>query len=201
VEEDSTAAVAEDFMEVAEQRSMEEGVLAAEAAPRTLAEARTADIVAATMVGAAITEVEVTTEGGATTVVAAVTAGATAGVAGMGAEDMVTDGVGELASGGRIGVGEDGDIRMPTIAPGTRLALIILTRTTVLRTIPRAIRILTTGTAILHREIPTHGPCPTRTDRQNPGDHRYRGAHPTRATQTAPPLPLRRVSRFSPLTG
>jgi hypothetical protein len=126
---------------------------------------------------------------------AAVTAGAggaMAGAAGIGAEDTVTDGAGDLALGGRIGVG-DGDIRMAlTTALGiTRLALIILTRTTVLRTIPRAILILTTGTAILHRQIPTHGPCPTRTDPQDPGDHRYREAHPTRATQT----------RFSPLTG
>jgi hypothetical protein len=196
VEEDSTAAVAADSTEVAEQRSMEEGVLAAEAAPRTLAEARTADIVAATMVGAAITEVEVTTEGGATTVVAAVTAGATAGVAGMGAEDMVTDGVGELASGGRIG---DGDIRMPPITvPGiTGLTLIILIRTTVLRTIPRAIRILVAGTTIPRRQIPTHGLSPTRADRQEPGDRRYREAHPTRAIQTAT---LRREGRFCPLT-
>src|SRR5271169_6133362 len=124
------------------------------------------------MQGAAITEDGATTEG------EAVTAGATGGD-------------GELALGGRIGVG-DGDIRMPTTAPGiTRPALIILTRTTVLRTIPRATRILTTGTAIPHRQIPTHGPCPTRTDPQNPGDHRYREAHPIRATQT----------RFFPLTG
>jgi hypothetical protein len=196
VEEDSTAAVAADSTEVAEQRSMEEGVLAAEAAPRTLAEARTADIVAATMVGAAITEVEVTTEGGATTVVAAVTAGATAGVAGMGAEDMVTDGVGELASGGRIG---DGDIRMPPITvPGiTGLTLIILTRATVPRTIPMAIRILTTETTILPRQIPTHGRSRTRADLQEPGDLRCLEGHPTRATQTAA---QRREGQFYPLT-
>jgi len=191
VEEDSTAAVAVDSTEVAEQRFTGEGVLAAEAAPRTSAEARMADIVAATMVGAAITE------GGATTVVAGVTAGATGGVAGIGAEDMVTDGAGELASGGRIGVGA---ILMPPITvPGiTGLILIILTRTMVLRMIPVAIRILTAGTTILRRQIPTHGRSPTSTDRQEPGDRRYLEAHPTRATQTAT---LRRVGQFCPLTG
>jgi hypothetical protein len=190
-EEDSTAAVAEDFMEAAGERFTGVEASTAEAALRTSADTPTADIVAAT------------TEGGATTEVAAATAGAAGGTAGAedtGAEDTVTDGAGELALGGRIG---DGDIRMPTTtAPGiTRLALIILTRPTVLRTIPGVIRILTTGTTILHRQIPTHGLSRTRTDRQDRGDHRYREAHPTRATETAMQRPLRRVGRFSPLTG
>ena len=129
-------------------------------------------------------------------------AGATAGAEAIGAEDTVMDGAGELALDGRIGVG-DGDIRMAlTTALGiTRLALIILTRTTVLRTIPRAILILTTGTAILHRQIPAHGPCPTRTDPQDPGDLRYREAQPIRTTETATLRPLPRVGQFSPLTG
>lgn len=186
-EEDSTAAVAAGFMEAAEQRFTVEEVLAAVAAPRTSAEARTADIVAATMVGAGITEE------GVTTVVAAVTGGA----AGIGAEDMVTDGAGELALGGRIGVG---GIRMLlTTVPGiTGLTLIIHTRITALRTIPLAIRILTVGTTILRRRIPTHGRSPTRMDLQEPGDLPYLEAHPTRAMQTAT---LRRAGQYSPLTG
>jgi hypothetical protein len=193
-EEDSTAAAAADFMEAAEQRFMGEGVSAPEAALRMWADAPMADIVAATMDGGATT--------GATTEAAAVTAGATDGVAGIGAEDTVTDGAGELALGGRIGVGA-GDIRMATTTARdiTRLDLIILTRTPVLRTILRAMRILATGTAILHRQIPTHSRSQTRTGPQDPGDHPYRGAHLTLATQTLPPRPLRRMGRFSPLTG
>jgi hypothetical protein len=123
-----------------------------------------------------------TTGDTATTEVMAVTAGATAGVAGTGAEDMDTDGAGagELGLGGRIGVG-DGAIRTAIItAPGIiPLEFIILTRTTALRTIPRAILILATGPTILRQQIRVHGLCPTRTDRQNPGDHRYREARPT----------------------
>ena len=184
-EEDSTAAVAQDFMEVAEEGFTAVEVSTLEATLGTAGDTTTADIVAPTR------------EGVATTEVAAVTAGAED----IGA-DTVTDGDGDLALGGRIGVGA-GDIRTATTtARGiTRQALIILTRTTVLRTIPRAIRILATGTAILHRQTPTRGPCRTRTDPQDPGDHRYREAHPTRAPQTLPPRPLRRVGRFSPWTG
>ena len=83
----------------------------------------------------------------ASTVVAAATAGAagaTAGAADIGAiEDTVMDG--DLASGGRIGVG-DGEVRMAmaTARGITRLTLIILTRTTILRSIRRAIQIRTT---------------------------------------------------------
>jgi hypothetical protein len=192
-EADSTAEAAVDFTEAAGPRFTVEGVLAAEGALRTLADALMADIMAGTMEGAAITE------GGVTTVVAAVTAGAMDGVAGIGAEDMVMDGAGELALAGRIGVG-DGAIRMATItAPGiTGLTLIMLTRTTVLRMIPMAIRILTAVTTILRRQIPTHGRSPTRADLQEPGDRRYREAHSTRATQTAP---MRRAGKFCPLTG
>jgi hypothetical protein len=179
-QEDSTAVVAEDFMEV------EEGFAGVEVSTPgailgTAADTITADIVAAT------------------TEVAAVTAGAED----IGAEDTVTDGAGDgdLALGGRIGVG-DGGIRMPTTARGiTRPTSIILTRTTVLRAIPRAIRILTTGTTILRRQIPTRGPSPTGTDPQDPGDPRYRQAQPTRTMQTATSRPLRCVGRFSPLTG
>jgi hypothetical protein len=185
-EEDSTAAVAEDFMEVAEERFTVVEASPGEAALGSAADARSADFVEA-----ASTEVAAVSAGAAeaTVGVGEATVGAaeaTAGEEGIGAEDMA-DGVGDLVLGGRIGAG-DGDIRIPTTtAPGiTRLALIILTRTTVLRTIPRAIRILTTGTAILRRQTPTHGPGPTRTDPQNPGDHRCQRAHPTRtrATQT-----------------
>jgi hypothetical protein len=183
-EEDSTAAVAEDFMDgaaedfmgVAEQGFTGVEVSTPEATLGTAADNTTEDIVAAT------------TEDGATTEVAAVMAGATAGAADIGAEDTVTDG--DLASGGRIGVG---DIRMATItARITRQTLIILTRT---------IRILTAGTTTLHRQIPTRGPSPTRTEPQGPGDPRHREAEPTRTTQTATSRPLRRVGRFSPLTG
>jgi hypothetical protein len=187
VEVASTAAVEADFMVVAEQRFTAEGVLAAEPTLRTLVDDLMPVIVAATM------------EGAATTVVAAVMAGATGGVAGIGAEDTVMDGAGELALGGRIGVG-DGAIRMATIiVPGiTGHTPITLTRTTALRMIPMAIRILTAGTTILPRQIPMHGRSPTRADRREPGDRRYREAHPTRATQTAA---MRRAGRFCPLTG
>jgi hypothetical protein len=185
VAEDSTAAVAEDFM-AAEEGFTGVEVSTAEAALVTAADIPSADIVAA-----------------ATTAVAAVTAGAAGGTAGaedIGAEDTVTGGAGDLALGGRIG---DGDIRMATAtARGiTRLTLMVLTHTTVFRTIPRTIRILTTGTTILRRQIPAHGPRPTRTDPPDPGDPRYRQAQPTRTTQTATSRPLRRVGRFSPLTG
>ncbi len=189
VVEDSTAAVAADFMEAAEQRFMAEEVLAVESTLHTLVDDPTLAIVAATTQGTAITEGTVTTE---------VTAGATAGAADIGAEDMVTDGAGELALGGRIGVG-DGAIRMPPITvPGiTGLTLIILTRATVPRTIPMAIRILTTETTILPRQIPTHGRSRTRADLQEPGDLRCLEGHPTRATQTAA---QRREGQFYPLT-
>ncbi len=164
-EEDSTAAVVvEDFMEAAEEGFTGVEVSTAEAALVTAADIPSADIVAV-----------------ATTAV-------TAGAEDIGAEDTVTGGAGDLASGGRIG---DGDIRMATAtARGiTRLTLIVLTHPTVLRTIPRTIRILTTGTTILRRQIPAHDPRPTRTDPQDPGDPRYRQAQ------------FRRVGRFSPLTG
>jgi hypothetical protein len=198
-EEDSTAAGAEDFMEAVEEGFTGVEVSTGEGALRLMADVPTADFA------------EATTEGGATTEGAAVmagagevTAGATAGAEDIGAEDTVTDGVGDLALGGRIGVG-DGDIRMATTTARGIMGptLIILTRTTVLRTIPRAIRILTTGTTIPHRQIPTRGPGPTRTDPQNPGDHRCQKAHPTRtrATQTLRSGPLRQVGQFSPLTG
>jgi hypothetical protein len=179
-EEDSTAAVAEDFMEVGA-----EGFAGAQLSPvalDTAADTTSADIVAATSGGAAVTSGAV---------------GATAGAEDIGAEDAVTDGVGDLALGGHIGIG-DGDIRMPITTRGITRQTLILTRTTVPRTIPPAIRILTTGTTILHRQIPTHGLSPTRTDPQDPGDHRYREPQPTR---TAISWPLRRVGRFSPLTG
>jgi hypothetical protein len=184
VEEDSTAAVAEDSMGVAELGFTGVEVSTPEATLGMAADTTTADIVA------------VTTEDGATTEVAAVMvglagAGATAGAEDIGAEDTVTDGAGDLASGGRIGVG---DIRMATTTARdiTRPTLIILTRT---------IRILTTGTTILHRQIPTHSPSPTRTLPSNPGDPRHRETQSMRTTQTATSRPLRRVGRFSPLTG
>jgi len=87
----------------------------------------------------------------------------------------VTLGAGDLASGGRIGVG---DIRMATTTARdiTRPTLIILTCT---------IPILTTGTTIFHRQIPTHGLSPTRTDPQDHGAPRHREAQPMRTTQTA----------------
>jgi hypothetical protein len=137
----------------------------------------------------------------ATTVVAAAMAGpggATAGAADIG--DTATDGAGDLVSGGRIGVG---DIRMATAtAHGiTRLTAMILTHITIHQTIRRTIRILITGTTILHRQIPARGPSPTRTDPGDPGDPLYPEAQPRRTTQTAASRPLRCVGRFSPLTG
>ena len=173
--EDSTEAGAEDFMEVAEERSAEVEVSTAEDALGSAADAS------------------------ATSEVAAVSAGAEE----IGAEDSVSeeDGGLDLALGGRIGVG-DGDIRMATTARGTtRPILIILTRTTVLRTIPLlGIQILTMGTTILHRQIPTFGLSPTRTDPQDPGDHRYREAERMQITETAMSRPLHRADRLSPLT-
>jgi len=186
VEEDSTAAVAADFM-AAGQRFTGVEVSAAECTLGLSVDARTADIMVATM------------EGGATT--ADITA-VTAGAAGIGAMDMVMDGAGELALAGRIGVG-DGDIRMAptTIRDITRLDLITLTRPTVLRAIPRPIRIKATGATILHREIPTHGRSLTRTVPQDTGRHRRRETYSVRTTETLAPRPLRRVGRFCPLTG
>jgi len=178
-EEDSTAGVEEDFMAVVEEGFAGVEVSTPEATLGTAADIITADIVAAT------------------TEVTAVTAGAED----IGVEDTVTAGAGDgdLALGGLIG---DGDIRMRTTARGiTRPTSIILTRTTVLRAIPRAIRIPATGTTILHPRIPTRGPSPTGTDPQDPGDPRYREAQPTRTMQTATSRPLCRVGRFSPLTG
>jgi hypothetical protein len=174
-EEDSTAAVAEHFMEAGEQGFT--GVqVSTPATLGTAADTITADIMAATTGRAA---------------------GATAGAEDIGAEDAVT--VGDLALRGHIG---DGDIRMPTTTRGiTSPTLIIPTRTTVLRTIRPAIRILTTGMTILQLQIPTHGLSPTRTDPQDPGDPRHREAQPTRTTQTAMSRALGRVGRFSPLTG
>jgi hypothetical protein len=144
-EEDFMEAVAEDFMEVAEEGFTGVEVSTPEATPGTAADTTTADMVAAI------------TEDVATTEAAAVMAGATAAAEDIGAEDTVTDGagVGDLASGGRIGAG---DIRMATTtARGITRPTLILIRTI-------RIRILTTGTTILHRQIPTHGPSPTRTD-------------------------------------
>lgn len=185
VEGDSTAAVAADFMAVARQRFTGVEVSAAESTPGLSVDALTADIMAAT------------TEGGATTAgITAVTA--MAGAAGIGAEDMVTDGAGDLASAGRTGV-TGGDIRMaPTTTRDiTRLDLITLTRPTALRAIPRAIRIKATGTTILNRQIRTHGRSPTRTGPQDTGRHRHRETYSARTTEALP----RRVGRFCPLTG
>jgi hypothetical protein len=194
-EEDSTAVAAEGFMQVAAEGFTQ---VAAEGFAQVAAEGFTGVAVStpeATLGTAAGTTtadmVAATTEVGAL-MAGAVEAGATAGAEDIGAEDTVTDGVGDgdLASGGRIGVG---DIRMATTARGiTRPTLIILTRT---------IRILTTGTTILHRQIQTHDPTPTRTDPQDTGDPLRREAQPTRTMQTATSRPLRLVGRFSQLTG
>ena len=185
MEEDFTAAGAEDFMEVAEERFAEVEDSPAEAAlglaPDALGSA--ADV-PATSEGAAVSD----------------------GAEEIGAEDTVTDedgvgeGDGDLALGGRIGVG-DGAIRMATTALGTTgPTLIIPTRTTVLRTIQMGMQILTTGTTILHRQIPRCGLSPTRTGQQDPGDPRYREAEQMQTTQTAKSRPLRRVGRLSPST-
>ena len=178
-EEDSTAAVEEDFVAAGEVFTAVE-VSTPEATRGTAGDTTTADIVAAT------TEVAAVMAGLAG-------AGATAGAEDIGAEDTVTDGAGDgdLASGGRTGVG---DIRMATTTTRgiTRPTLIILIRT---------IRILTTGATILHRQILTHGPSPTRTDPPDPGDPRHWEAQATRTMQKATSRPLHRVGRLSPLTG
>ena len=168
-EGDSTAE-AEDFMEAEGERFAEAEASPGEAGLGSWADARSADFVEAVSIEVAV--------------VSAGVAGASAGVEGIGAEDTGTDGAGDLASGGRIGVGE-GAIRMATTtAPGIMgIALIILIRITVLRTILRAIRILTMGTTILR--IPMHGRSLTRTDLQDPGDHRYREAARMQTTRTA----------------
>jgi hypothetical protein len=142
-EGDSTAE-AEDFMEAEGERFAEAEASQGAAGLGSSADARSADFAAEASIEVAAVS------GGA--------AGASAGAEGIGAEDTGTDGAGDLALGGRIGVGQ-GAIRMATTtAPGIMgMTLIILTRTTVLRTIPRATRILTMGTTILHRRIPMHG--------------------------------------------
>lgn len=120
-----------------------------EAALGLAADALTADfVVAATTEGVGITEA----------------AAVTAGVEDIGAEDTATAGAGDLGLGGPIGVG-DGDIPMATTMTRgiTGPIHIIRIRTTGLRAIPRTTRILATGTTILHRQIPTRGPSPTRT--------------------------------------
>lgn len=180
-EEDSTAVVVADFMEVAEEGFTGEEVSTAEATLVTAADTPSEDIVAA-----ATTAVTVDTAGVAEATSGA--GGATVGASDIG--DTATDGVWDFVSGGRIGVG-DGDIRMATaIADGiTRLTLIILTHPTVLQTIRRTIRILTTGTTILRLQIPAHSPRPTRTDPQDPGDPRYRETQATRPTQTSTSRP------------
>ena len=196
VEEDSTAAVAADFTVAARQRFMEVEVSAAESTLRTSVDARTPDIMAATLWRAGLLRGGY--HGGYGW-------GYGWGGRGIGAEDTVTvDGAGEgMASAGRIGDG-DMDIRMTTVTargitrPGS---LLLVPVSTLLRAIPRAIRILTTGATILRRQIPTHGRCPTRTDRQDPGDLRYREERPIRTTQTAISRRLRLVGQFSLSTG
>ena len=83
--------------------------------------------------------------------------------------DTVTDGAGdgELASVGRTGVGDIRRMATTTTRGITHPTHIILTLT-----IP--IRILTTGSTILHRQIPTHGPSPTGRFPSNPGDPSHR---------------------------
>ena len=159
--EDSTAAA--DFMEVAEEGFTAVVDSTAEVILGSAPDTPTAYIVEEALEGGAITEV----------------AAGTVGAEDIGDEGTATDGAGGLALGGRIGVG-DGDIRMATTtARGfTRAILIIPTRTTVLRTMRRTIRMPITGTTILRLQIPTHGPCPTITDAQDPGDLRYREAQP-----------------------
>jgi hypothetical protein len=229
-EVDSTAEAAGDSMEVAEEGFTGVEVSTPEAALGTAGDTIMGDIVAATMEGGATPEaalgtagdttmgdiVAATMEDGATPEAALGTAGDTtmgdiaaatmedgattevaavmAGAEDIGAEDTVMDGAGDgdLALGGRIGVG---DTRMATTTARG------ITRPTLIIILTPTIRILTTGTTILHPQIPTHGPSPTRTDPQNPGNPRHREAQSTRTTQTATSRPLRRVGRFSPLTG
>jgi hypothetical protein len=162
-EEDSTAA---DFMGVADQGFTGVEVSTPEATLPTAADTTTADIVA------------VTTEDGATTEVPALWLGRGLGDGRAGrywGRGYGYGWAGDLASGGRIGVG---DIRMATTTARdiTRPTLIILTCT---------IPILTTGTTIFHRQILTHGLSPTRTDPQDHGAPRHQEAQPMRTTQTA----------------
>jgi len=182
--EEFTVAGEEDFREVAGARFAGAEASPGEAAPGSSADARSADIM----------EAEAITEAAAAGV-----AEATAGAEDIGAEDTVTDGDGDLALGGPIG---DGDIRMATTARGTTRPIpIILTRTTILRTIRLGIRMLTTGTTILRRQIARRGPSPTSTDPQDPGDRRYRKAEQMQTTQTATTRRLGHAGQLSPWTG
>jgi hypothetical protein len=161
--EDSTAAAEEDFMQAAEEGFTVVEVSTPEAAtPDTAADATMADIVAAITEDVATTEAAAVMDG-------AVGVGATAGAEDIGAQDTVTDGAGDgdLASVGRTGVGDIRRMATTTTHGITHPTLIILTRT-----IP--IRILTTGSTILHRQIPTHGPSPTKRFPSNPGDPSHR---------------------------
>ena len=160
--EDSTAA-GEDFMQAAEEGFTVVEVSTPEAAtPDTAEDTTMADIVAAITGDVTTTEAAAVMDG-------AVGAGATAGAEHIGAQDTVTDGAGdgELASVGRTGVGDIRRMATTTTRGITHPTHIILTLT-----IP--IRILTTGSTILHRQIPTHGPSPTGRFPSNPGDPSHR---------------------------
>jgi hypothetical protein len=128
---------------------------------------------------------------------------ATAGAADIGAIHA-TDGVSAL--GGRISVGA-GDTRMgmatvrgitlPTIHTLTLIPIQRMPRTMVLLTL----RIPSTGTTRLRRQIQTLGHSPTRTDPRDPGNLLCLEAPPTETTRMGTSRVLRRMVRFSPLTG
>lgn len=132
---------------------------------------------------------------------------ATAGAADIGAI-RATDGAGDgvLDLGGRIGVGA-GDTRMgmatvlgitlPTIHTLTLIPIQHMARTMVLQTL----RIPATGTTRLRRQIRTLGHSQTRTNRRDPGSLPCREGPPTETTRIGASQVLRRVFRFSRLTG
>ena len=138
-EEGFTAAEEAGFMEVAE-----EGFTAVEVSTAEATLVSAADTPSAGIVAAASTVVAAATAGAAGATAGA--AGATAGAADIGAiEDTVMDGDGDLARVAVLRLGREIRMAMATARGITRPTLIILTRTTILQTIRRAIRIRDDG--------------------------------------------------------
>lgn len=186
---------------VAEASTEEEDSMAAALAAATLLMAAG---VPSAVIMAVVTTAEVVVTAGEVVMVGVA---ATAGAAEIGAI-QATDGVGDgvLDLGGRIGV-EVGDTRMgmatvlgitlPIIHTLTLIPIQRMARTMVLLTL----RIPATGTTRLPRQIRTLGHSPTRTDRRDPGNLLCWKAPPAETTRIGTSQVLRRVVRFSPLTG
>ena len=183
MEEDSTAAVAEDFMEVAEQGFTGVEVSTPEATLDIAADTPTADIVAAT------------TEDAATTEVAAVMAG------GVG----LRPGRKILGPGIRLRMGLGIWLRLAVLGLGISVWLLLQPRYYA----PDPYYSYpyyphpdpNNGDDDPRPADPNARPEPNRKVPSNPGDPRHRETQPTRTTQTATSRPLHRVGRLSPLTG